>query len=250
VEEAIGAAAATPEPRLNIDAVVEETQQARQRMNRALYHDLHRNRYRPEHAEGILSRIPEDLEDRTAEVVLEACRQFGFETVAKPGADTWYVEFGGEAVIESLPDVPEGSRWLGTFDREEAVARETLDFFASGHPLVEGILMELEDGHRGQVALLDITGTGTAGGGMVALVKRGAEFKAKVVDLQGKRRREWARFFTEEPGHRREADPAEWGLTRNPETLRVWAARCRELLHPLQKEGKLVAVAAFRLLPD
>ena len=66
-------------------------------MNRALYHDLHRNRYRPELAGDILDRIPPDLETRTTEVVLEACRQFGFEVVPKPGPNAWYLEFGPEA---------------------------------------------------------------------------------------------------------------------------------------------------------
>ena len=97
----------------------------RRRMNRALYQDLHRNRYVADLAPGILSRIPKDLERRTAEVVLEACRQFGFETVAKGGIDTWYFEFGSEATPEGLPGVSEGSRWLGTFSRKEAVERET-----------------------------------------------------------------------------------------------------------------------------
>jgi ATP-dependent helicase HepA len=249
VEEAIRSATLSHPPQLDVEAVVRETHEARARMNRALYHDLHRNRYRPELAPGILARIPSDLERRTAEVVLEACGQFGFETVAKGSRATWYIEFGSESVVESLPGVAEGTRWLGTFDREEAVRRETLDFFASGHPLVEGILLELEDGHRGQIAMLEVRGTGVTGGGVLAMVKRGAEFEAVVVDLKGRRHPEWARFFTEERGARREGDPLSWGLA-GAEALAAWAPRARELLHPLQREGKLVAAAAFRLLPD
>jgi ATP-dependent helicase HepA len=223
--------------------VVAETHDARERMNRALYHNLHRHRYRPPLGEGIRSRIPADLEDRTAGVVLEACRQFGFETVAKPGEDTWYIEFGHEAVIHSLPDVPEGSRWLGTFSREEAVEHETLDFFASGHPLVEGILLELEDGHRGQVTAMEIEGTGIEGEGLAVVVKRGSEFEAIVVDLGGRRHPEWSRFIVEEPGSRRPASSTEWGMD-----VDAWAARVRELLYPLQSEGKLVAAAVFRFV--
>ena len=248
VEEAIREATRTVPPRLDVEAVLEETRRLQRRLTRALYHDLHRNRYRPELAAGILSRIPPDLEDRTAEVVLEACRQFGFETLPKPGVDTWYVEFGPEAVVESLPGVPGGSRWLGTFHREEAVARETLDFFASGHPLVEGILLELEDGHRGQTALLEIPGTNAEGAGVVAFVKRGADFEAVVLDLEGNRRPEWAHYFTDETVRKREGDPVSWGLAGNPEALNAWAALCRRLLEPVAREGKLVAVAAFRFL--
>lgn len=242
VEEAIRGAAVGEAAGLNVESVIRETHEMRARMNRALYHDLHRNRYRPGMAGGILARIPPDLQTRTAKVVLEACRQFGFETVPKAGHETWYIEFGHEAVIHSLPDVAEGSRWLGTFDREEAVAKETLDFFASGHPLVEGILLELEDGHRGQVTLMEITGTGLTGEGIAAIVKRGSEFEALPVDFLGTPHPEWARYFTEEPGSRRPLKARGWEITRHE----GWPELVRGLLHPLQSAGQLWAVAAFR----
>ena len=54
-------------------------------------------------------------------------------------------ELGNEAVVDSLPGVPGGSSFVGTFDREEAVEDESIDFFASGHPLVEGVLAYFED---------------------------------------------------------------------------------------------------------
>jgi hypothetical protein len=244
VEEAIRRAAAGDAAALDVTSVVRETHEMRARMNRALYHDLHRNRYRQTMAEGILARIPADLETRIAAVVLEACRQFGFETVSKPGRDTWYLEFGHESVIHSLPDVPEGSRWLGTFNREEAVEKETLDFFASGHPLVEGILLELEDGHRGQVTLMEISGTGAQGQGVAAIVKRGSEFEALPVDFRGVPHPEWAPYFTEEPGSRRPVAARNWEITQNE----GWPGLVRGLLHPLQAAGQLWAVAAFRLV--
>jgi ATP-dependent helicase HepA len=243
VEEAIRAAATTDSPRLDIPAIVQETHEMRARMNRALYHDLHRDRYQPERASGIRARIPPDLQTRTARVILEACRQFGFDTVAKGGAATWYLEFGHEAIIDSLTGVPEGSRWLGTFVREEAVAKETLEFFASGHPLVEAILLELEDGHRGQVTLMEITGTGLKGEGLAAIVKRGSEFAAIPIDLAGRHHPEWAAALIEEPGTRRPLAAAGWEPTRDPEG---WAATVRELLSPLQAEGQLWAAAGFR----
>ena len=56
------------------------------------------------------------------------------------------IELGGQAIVDRLPGRPGGSRYLGTFDRAEAVVREELEYFASGHPLVEGLLAELEDG--------------------------------------------------------------------------------------------------------
>jgi ATP-dependent helicase HepA len=252
VEQAILAAMRDAEPALDVPSLVRETHDARQRMRRAVFHHLHRDRYEPERAPGILRRIPPDLEDRTARVVLEACRQFGFECVDKPGRDTWYLEFGHEATVGHLPGVAEGSRWLGTFDREEAVERETLDFFASGHPLVEGILMELEDGHRGQVALVAADGTGITDLAL-ALVVRNAEgtegiYETFVVDMDGAPRPEWARFLTDEPGRRRPVRAAEVGLS-DPETVRAWGDRVRQRLYPLQSRGKPVAAAALWLLP-
>ena len=80
------------------------------------------------------------------------------------------------------------------------------------------------------------------------MVYLGSEFEAVVVDLEGKRRRDWDRYFTGERGARREGDPLAWGLV-GTEALEAWGTRIRELLQPLQGEGKLVAVAAFRLLP-
>ena len=35
--------------------------------------------------------------------------------------------------------------FLGTFSREEAVRDESIDFYASGHPMVEGLLAHLEE---------------------------------------------------------------------------------------------------------
>lgn len=246
VEEAIREATRSGELKLDVPAIIRETQEARDRMHSALYHDLHRDRYQPSFAPGILERIPRDLEDRTARVVLDACRQFGFETVEKPGAATWYLEFGHEAVIDHLPGVPEGTRWLGTFNREEAVGKETLDFFAAGHPLVEGVLMELEDGHRGQVALVEVENAGEEGEGLAALVKHGAEFEAIVVDAAGRRRPEWAGYFLEEARLRREAAPGDLSLIRDRDPGE-WAEFVRETLYPLQQEGKLVGLAVFRL---
>lgn len=249
VEEAIRRAFDADPPDFAVDPVIEETREARARMRRGFYHHLHRNGYRPDRAEGILDRIPGDLEPRTAEVVLEACRQFGFEVVEKPGANTWYIEFGNESILEHLPGSKGGERWLGTFDRREAVRRETLDFFASGHPLVEGILMELEDGHRGEVTFLDVPGAGVEGAGILALVKEGAEFRTVAIDFEGNRRPEWTAWFREDPPPWRAARPADWGLTTRPDIREGFGAAVRRILYPLQSEGKLVGAAAFRLLP-
>ena len=81
--------------------------------------------------------------------------------------------------MDSLPGVPGGTSFLGTFDREEALEDERLDFFASGHPLVEGILAHLEESRLGRVAVLRVaigseTGRGLLGALQGRAVVRGS----------------------------------------------------------------------------
>lgn len=242
VEDAIRRAAGGPEgAALDVDAVIEETRLARRAMNKAVYHHLLQHRYEPGMAAEIVARIPPDLEKLTENVVVEACRQFGFEVVDRPEQRSWYIEFGNTALIDYLPGAPAESRWLGTFDRETAVARESLDFFASGHPLVEGILMELEDGHRGQVALLEVGGGGEAATGLLVVLKRGAEFIPVVMDAAGCRRPEWADLIVGPEARVSDLHPAAW---HPPEG---WADRVRARVHELRDEGKPVCLAAFHL---
>src|SRR6185503_13621852 len=109
------------------------------------YQQLHRDPFRPELAAAILARVPPDLDELTQRVVTGACNRLGFRVEHLRGRRIFAIELGNEAVVDSLPGVPGGSTYVGTFDREEAVADETIDFFASGHPLVEGVLAHLED---------------------------------------------------------------------------------------------------------
>lgn len=241
VERAIREAAVDPEPRLEIDAIIEETRKARERMTSAVYHHLHQNRYRPELAEAIQKRIPPELEDLTETVVTDACRQFGFDAIDRPEQKTWYIEFGALAIIDYLPGAPSGSRWLGTFDRETAVARESLDFFASGHPLVEGVLMELEDGHRGQVALLTADGTGVSAAGLLIVIKKDAQFHSIVIDTGGRPHPEWEEWLT--GGTAMSLNPNLFPL---PEGWGDWIRNCFAVI---REQGKPVAAAAFVLRP-
>jgi ATP-dependent helicase HepA len=236
VVQAIQAALDGPGGNLDVDAVVAETREARLRVARAVFHHLHAGGYRRELAEGILARVPADLERRTRGVVLEACRQFGFEMEAKAGHDVWYLEFGSEATVEALHGVPGGSRFLGTFDRREAVGRESLDFFASGHSLVEGILGEYADGTRGQTALLELPGDGDFHGPGVLLVTReGAEVRATFVDLEGRERPDLARRVLS-ARDAREVAPALWPVAD-------WGERVRRVLAEVDLAGRFAAVA-------
>lgn len=219
--------------------VLAEAREAHDRVQRAAFHELHRDPYRPETAPAILARVPPELERLTEEVVRRAAARFGFG-IERGRGRTWVIEYGAEALVEHLPGVPLGSRFLGTFDREEAVADESLDFFASGHPLVEGVLAELEDGPRGRVALLQVPGEEEAFG-LLALYRRGEELAAVAVDRSGRERPDLAERLTA-PGLATEVmDAARW--TGQP----GWTAAIRKLAAALPADEVPQAVAAFRV---
>jgi ATP-dependent helicase HepA len=128
-----------------VNELVAEARAARTRIREAAYQQLHRDPYRPEMAASILARVPPDLDALTERIVTEACSRLGFRVEHLRGRRIHAIELGHEAVVDSLPGVPGGSSYVGTFDREEAVEDESVDFFASGHPLVEGVLAYFED---------------------------------------------------------------------------------------------------------
>ena len=105
----------------------------------------------PSTAKDVLGQIPPGLEQLTERFCVEAAEQLGVLVVEKDGQNTYAFEQGGQMTIEAIPGVPDDAIYLGTFDREEAVRVPEHDFFANGHPLVEGLLMELEDSTRGLV---------------------------------------------------------------------------------------------------
>ncbi len=231
------------------DAVLDEARDAHHRVREAAYHELLREPYRAEMAPDVLCRVPEDLDALNEEVVLKAAARFGFEVEeqggARPQGDrrsarTWLIEHGPQALVDHLPGVPEGSRYLGTFERATAVENETIDFFASGHPLVEGILAELDDGPRGRMAVVQVAGDDEVFG-LLALYRRGPDFEVVAVDGKGRRRDDLAaRLAT--PGLEREyVDPRKW--TSQPS----WEAGIRKLAAALPSGDPPQAVAAFRV---
>ena len=193
----------------DFEKVLREARAAHDRVQRAAYHELHRDPYRPEMAEGILARVPPDLDALNESVVVRAASRFGFEVEAQSGERTWRIEYGYEALVDHFFGVPLGTTLLGTFSRERAVDEETLDFFSSGHPLVEGILAELEEGPRGRVALLQIPGDEETFG-LLALYRDAhdnADWRAVAVDAKGQPRPDLA----EAPDRRSARDRADRG---------------------------------------
>ncbi len=220
-------------------SVLGEARAARGRVLAAAYHELHRDPYRPQLAAGILSRVPPDLESVTQSLVERAAARFGFLVERESGRRTFRFELGYEALVESLPGVPPGSRYLGTFDREEGVASEDLDFFANGHPLVEGVLAELEDGPRGRVGLFQVDGE-VETFGLLALYRRADGYEAVAVDSTGRRRPDLAAWLAAPNRHRDPAPANRWTAQSG------WAKTIRRLAAALPNEPPQ-AVAAFRV---
>ncbi|MEM1202132.1 MAG: SNF2-related protein [Acidobacteriota bacterium] len=236
-------AIADVEPSLDaLQGVLKEAKEARDRVHEAAYHELHRDPYHRDLAPGILERVPESLDSLTEAVVMRAAARFGFGCEEQTGPRCWLVEYGSHALLDHLPGVPEGSRFRGTFDREHAVANETLDFFASGHPLVEGILAELGDGPRGRVALLQVRGESEMFGLLAVFRSSGDQgLELWAVDGKGERLPEIeARFagrdLTTEP-----VDAKRW--TGQPS----WPKGIRRLARALPSDRQPLALAAFRV---
>ena len=154
-------------------AIVGAAQAARTRIREAAYQQLHRDPYRPEMAPGLLARVPSELDTLNERVVVTVCARLGFAVEHTRGRRTFSIELGNEALVDSLPGVPGGSSFVGSFDREEAVEDETIDFFASGHPLVEGMFAHVEDSPLGRVVRLVLETGSERGAGLVAIYKDG-----------------------------------------------------------------------------
>ena len=202
VEGAIDEIALDPAASLSaarFDELVGEAHAARTRIREAAYQQLHRDPYRADMAAAILARVPAELDALNEDVVVRACARLGF-TIERPrGHRTFAIEIGSEALVDGLPGVPGGSSFLGTFDREEAVERETIDFFASGHPLVEGVFAHYGESTAGRVARLELEIGREPGGGLLAIYKEGPVFEVFAIDSTGQTRPDWAAAISQRP---------------------------------------------------
>jgi ATP-dependent helicase HepA len=219
---------------------VHKARRAHERMRTAALHALHRDPYQRGMAEHILARIPPDLEKLTKTVTLAAAEQLDLQIDEHHDGQRYSIELGTRTRVETLPGVPAGSSFLGTFDREEAVLDESIDFFGSGHPLVEGLLTHLNETTRGRVALLHINGA-PEGFGVLGLYKDGPTFSAIAIDRDGQERPEWTTLLTRRPLRSRRVTPENW--TRQP----GWTTLIQRLGQPLEERGRPVAIAAFRV---
>lgn len=221
-------------------SVLQEAREAHNRVQEAAFHELHRDPYEQAMAEGVLDRVPAELDVLIEDLVVRAASRFGFEVEEQSGRQRWLITFGSEALIDHLPLVEPGTGFRGTFDREEAVDDESLDFFASGHPLVEGILAELEEGPRGRVALLQIPGEEEVFG-LLALYKQGPEWEAVAIDTKGQRRPELAEILTHHATRVEHVDARKWTGQAG------WEKGIRRLAAALPAGEMPQAIAAFRV---
>ncbi|MEQ1574235.1 MAG: helicase-related protein, partial [Vicinamibacterales bacterium] len=241
VEGAIEALALDPLATLSekrFEALVSEAHAARTRIREAAYQQLHRNPYRSDMAASILARVPGELDALNEEVVVTACIGLGF-TIERPRGDrTFAIELGTGALVDGLPGVPGGSSFVGSFNREEAVENETLDFFASGHPLVEGIFAHFEESALGRVVRFEVEIAQEHGEGIVAVYKDGPAFEVVVFDSAGQARPDWAAALRQRPLRAR-------GVTGTPAESRDWMDMVRRIgarLDPARRPHALAAV--------
>ena len=241
VEGALEAIALDPDASLSdatFDALVAEAHAARTRIREAAYQQLHRDPYRAEMAAGILARIPKELDELNQEVVITAAIGFGF-TIAHPrGHRVFSIELGNGSLVDGLPGVPAGSGYVGTFDREEAVANESIDFFASGHPLVEGIFAHYEESALGRVVRFEMTIGQEHGTGLVAIYKDGPAFEVVAIDSADQLRLDWAAAICQRPIVARP-------IIDTPAENADWRAMVRRLGERLDPTRRLHALAAI-----
>jgi ATP-dependent helicase HepA len=225
-----------------LDRLVTDAHAARSRIREAAYQQLHRDPYRSEMAGAILARVPGELDALIEEVVVRACERLGFHVERLGGRREFAIEFGNQALVDSLPGVAGGSTYVGSFDREAAVEDETIDFFASGHPLVEGILAHFEDSAHGRVAVLEVEIDQQRGDGLVAFYKDGPRYEVVAVDSDGRRRPEWAAGFHRRPLRARQI---------SDESLegRDWPGMIRHVGPQLDASRRPHAVAAVVIRP-
>lgn len=196
-EVAVDAEGSLSEERFN--ALIAETHSARSRIREAAYQELHRDPYRAEMGPAILARVPKELDELNQEVVVTAAMSLGF-TIAHPkGHRVFSIEIGNGSLVDGLPGVPGGSSFVGTFDREEALENENIDFFASGHPLVEGIFAHYEESALGRAVRFEITIGHETGEGLVAIYKDGPAFEVVALDAEGNPRPDWADALRQRP---------------------------------------------------
>lgn len=98
--------------------------------------------------------IARDLDERLEETITELADRIGIKVDQDQEVDAFQTlfHFGHALNVEALPgfDITEERSVLGTFWRDTAVEQEEIEYFATGHPLVEALFGFLRDGPYGR----------------------------------------------------------------------------------------------------
>ena len=98
--------------------------------------------------------VARDLDERLEETVTALAKKVGIGVDAEAHVEAFQVAFdlGRELTVEALPGISlaQDKVLLGTFWRDTAIEREEIDYFATGHPLVEALFAFLRDGPFGR----------------------------------------------------------------------------------------------------
>ena len=109
--------------------------------------------------------IARDLDERLEETVTELALRIGLGVDTDQQVDAFQCafHFGHALKVEALPglDISEERTVLGTFWRDTAVEQEEIEYFATGHPIVEALFGFMRDGPYGRngARYLDVRGT-------------------------------------------------------------------------------------------
>ncbi len=98
--------------------------------------------------------VARDLDERLEECITELAERIGIRVDTDQEVDAFQCafHFGHALNVEALPgyDIAEERTVLGTFWRDTAVEQEEIEYFATGHPLVEALFGFVKDGPYGR----------------------------------------------------------------------------------------------------
>jgi ATP-dependent helicase HepA len=101
--------------------------------------------------------VARDLDERLEEAAMDLARKVGIGVDSEEHVEAFQVSFdlGRELLVEALPGISlaEDKVVLGTFWRDTALEQEEIDYFATGHPIVEALFGFLRDGPFGRSGL-------------------------------------------------------------------------------------------------
>ncbi len=101
--------------------------------------------------------VARDLEERMEDTVVHLARKVGINVDTDEDVDAFQTafHFGYATNVDALAglNLQEEKTTLGTFWRETAIEQEEIDYFATGHPIVEALFGMVRDGPFGRLGL-------------------------------------------------------------------------------------------------